>query len=280
MLFELTAPHAQAKLLRRSPRIRSSRIALRRRLHISPLITDTGTVETEWSTAWTDPESFTMPTTVKWTPEGSTLVWGRTEYSANFDVVSSLVSDGNRVTHASDHAGITATTLIADGEHWNFAVAPAVTFGSRDQPGVRAGLTGITRYDQGRNSAGATITWTGTPKPNDSSPAGTWDLGLGFGHTFGDKTTVHMDAQLERATGFESAWSFFEGVEYQFTPALALDATMQHLNATGGTLDRQILIGLTFNLGRPAAWFKRSASQESSTKLPSRLARYSAGLLF
>jgi hypothetical protein len=257
LLLELTAPVTEARLLRRSPRTRSSRIALRRRLHISPLITDVGTVETEWSTAWTDPDSFTMPTTVKWTPEGSTLLWGRTEYSANFDVVSSIVSEGNRITHASDHVGLAGTALILDGEHWNLAAAPSVTFGSRDQPALRAGLTAITRYDSGRNSAGATLTWTGTPNPNDASPAGTWDLGLGYGHTFGGKTTVHADAQLERATGFQTTWSFFEGVEYQFTPTIALDVSAQHFNATGGTVDHQTLIGLTVNFGRPSAWFGR-----------------------
>ena len=257
LLLELTAPITEARTLRRSPGTRSARIALRRRLHISSLITDVGTVETEWSTDWTDPESFTMPTTVKWTPEGSSLLWGRTEYSANFDVVSSLVTDGSRVTHASDHVGITGTTLLLDGEHWNFAVAPSVTFGARDQPGIRAGLTTIVRYDHSRNSAGATLTWIGTPNPNDASPAGTWDLGSGFGHTFGDKTTLHFDTQLERATGFVSAWSFFEGVEYQFTSNIAIDVSAQHLNVTGGMLDHQLLVGLTINFGRPSAWLRR-----------------------
>jgi hypothetical protein len=248
----------EARILRRSPGTRSARITLRRRLHISSLITDVGTVETEWSTDWTDPQSLTMPTTVKWTPEGSSLLWGRTEYSANFDLVSSLVTDGSRVTHATDHVGIAGTTLLLDGEHWNFAVAPSVTFGARDQPEIRAGLTTIVRYDHGRNSAGATLTWIGTPNPNDASPAGTWDLGSGFGHTFGDKTTVHFDTQLERATGFVSAWSFFEGVEYQFTPNVALDVSAQHFNVTGGILDNQLLVGLTINFGRPAGWFRRS----------------------
>jgi hypothetical protein len=205
-----------------------------------------------------------MPTTVKWTPEGSTLIWGRTEYSANLDIVTSLVSDGNRVTHTSDHAGITATTLLADGEHWNFAVAPSITFGGREQPGFRAALTAITRYDYGRNSAGATLTWTGTPNPNDAAPAGSWDLGAGYGHTFGAKTTLHGDLQLERATGFVRAWSFFEGVEYQFTPAVAVDVSAQHLNAIGGTLDHQILAGLTVNFGRPSGWL--GARRSSPTR--------------
>ena len=208
LLLEIAAPMMQARILRRSPGTRSARISLRRRLHISSLITDVGTVETEFSTDWTDPQSFTMPTTVKWTPEGSTLLWGRTEYSANFDVVSSLVTDHNRVTHASDHVGFAGTALLVDGEHWNLAAAPSITFGGRDQPGVRAGLTAILRYDHGRNSTGTTLTWNGNPNPSDANPAGTWDLGSGFGHTFGDRTTVHFDTQLERATGFVSAWSF------------------------------------------------------------------------
>jgi len=73
----------------------------------------------------------------------------------------------------------------------------------------------------------------------------------------GEKTTVHGDVQYERSTGFQGQWSFFEGVEYQFTPAVALDVSAQHLNAIGGTLDHQILIGLTINFGSPSTWFRR-----------------------
>ncbi len=85
-----------------------------------------------------------MPTTLKYTPEGSNLLWGRTEYSVNFDTFSSALIDGKRVTHSSDHLAVAATTLLADREHWNVAIAPVVTFGFRDQPGFRAGLTAIT----------------------------------------------------------------------------------------------------------------------------------------
>jgi hypothetical protein len=238
----MTAPLLEARL---SPRARSSRITLRRRLHISSLITDPGTVEAEVSGAWSESQSWTMPSTVKYTPEGRILLWGRTEYSASFDGVS------------NDHLTFTGTTLIADGEHWNFAVAPAVTFGFRDQPAFRAGLTAITRYDHGRNSAGSTLTWTGTVNATDSTPAGTWDFGSGYGHTFGAKTTVHADTQFERATGYAGAWSFFEGVEYQFTGAIAFDLSAQHMNVTGGMLDHQLVGGLTINFGRPSNWFRR-----------------------
>jgi hypothetical protein len=248
-----TSAVVEARLLTRRPaHVRSSRISLRRRLHVASLITDPGTVEAEWNVSWTESASLTMPTTLKYTPEGPNLLWGRTEYSANFDTFSSALIDGNRVTHSSDHLAVAATTLLADREHWNVAIAPVVTFGFRDQPGFRAGLTAITRYDRGRNSGGATITWTGDTNPTDLNPAGTWDFGSGYGHTFGSRTTVHVDGQFERATGYSGAWSFFEGVEFQFTPAAALEVSGQHLNVTGGVLDHQLVVGVTINFGNPA----------------------------
>jgi hypothetical protein len=252
LLMQMAAPWAEAWLLgRRSPHARSSRISLRRRLHVSSLITDPGTVEAEWNVAWTESESLTIPVTLKYTPEGSNLLWGGTEYSANFDAFSSMLIDGNRVAHGSDHLSFAGTTLLADKEHWNLAIAPAVTFGFRDQQGFRAGLTAITRYDRGRNSVGATITWTGAANPTESNPAGTWDFGYGYGRVFGSRTTVHADGQFERATGYSGAWSFFEGIEFQFTPAVAVDATAQHLNVTGGISDHQLVVGLTVNFGNP-----------------------------
>jgi hypothetical protein len=258
LLLQIAMPVGEARLLRRRPQqARSSRISLRRRLHVSSLITDPGTVEAEWNVAWTESDSLTTPTTLKYTPAGSHLMWGRTEYSANFDSFSSTLIDGNRVVHSSDHLAFAGTTLLADREHWNIAIAPAVTFGFRDQPRFRAGLTAIARYDRGRDSAGATITWTGAVNPTESDPAGTWDWGCGWGHVFGSRTTVHVDGQFERATGYSGALSFFEGIEFQFTPSVAVDASMQHLNVTGGILDHQLLVGLTVNFGNPFAKLAR-----------------------
>jgi hypothetical protein len=69
---------------------------------------------------------------------------------------------------------------------------------------------------------------------------------------FGARTTVHVDGQFERATGYSGAWSFFEGVEFQFTPAAAIEVSGQHLNVTGGILDHQLVVGLIINFGNPA----------------------------
>ena len=86
LLAQMETSALEARLLSRRPsHVRSSRISLRRRLHVTSLITDPGTVEAEWNVSLAESESLTMPTTLKYTPEGSNLLWGRTEYSANFD---------------------------------------------------------------------------------------------------------------------------------------------------------------------------------------------------
>jgi hypothetical protein len=257
VFLHMAAPLAEAQLLRRrSAHARSGAIALRRRLHINPLITEPGTVELEWNNAWSFTDTYTVPSTLKWTPQGSHILWGRTEFSGNFDMVSSTAVDGRRITHSSDHAALAATILLSDGEHWNLAVAPQAVFGFRDSQGTRAGATLITRYDFSRSSAGATLTWTGAAGATDSNPAGTWDAGAGFGQSIGAGFTLHCDTQYERSTGFAGAWSFFEGIEYQVNDNVAFDLSAQHVNLTGGVADHQLLAGLTINLGRPGRWFR------------------------
>ena len=181
LLAQMETSVLEARLLSRRPsHVRSSRISLRRRLHVTSLITDPGTVEAEPERVLGRIRIVDDADDAENTLLRLDLLWGRTEYSANFDTFSSALIDGNRVTHSSDHLAVAATTLLADREHWNVAIAPVVTFGFRDQPGFRAGLTAITRYDRGRNSGGATITWTGTADPTDLNPAGTWDFGSGM----------------------------------------------------------------------------------------------------
>ena len=42
-------------------------------------------MEIEWGGAFSTGGNFTFPSTVKYTPEGPYLFWGRTEFSASFD---------------------------------------------------------------------------------------------------------------------------------------------------------------------------------------------------
>jgi len=53
----------------------------------------------------------------------------------------------------------------------------------------------------------------------------------------------------ERSTGLEGTFSTFAGVECQITPRVAFDVTGQRLGLTEGA-DRQILVGMTINLGK------------------------------
>ena len=59
---------------------------MRKRLHVNDLIAEPGTVEIDWGSLYSYTTSeFSMPSAIKWTPEGNSLYWGRTEFSANFD---------------------------------------------------------------------------------------------------------------------------------------------------------------------------------------------------
>src|SRR5207253_10975526 len=241
--------------LRHSPRQGSS-VTLRKRLHINDLITEPGTVEIDWANLYSyTSRNFTMPSALKYTPAGNSFLWGRTEYSIAFDSISSAVDLGNRTTQFSDRVTLTATSVLLDTTHFDIGIAPQTTFFLRDESGGRYGATVIVREDIGLNSIGATIGWSGATTTSFTNPAGTWDFGAGFGRRLAAKGTLshftpHINAVLERSTGFERSLSAFAGVEYQITPRVAFDASGQRIGLTTGP-DRQILLGMTINLGKP-----------------------------
>src|SRR5262245_21939461 len=64
---------------------RGAAITLRKRLHVNTLITEPGTAELEWGNDYSlTSDVYTMPSTIKYTPEGRHLLWGRTEFAAGF----------------------------------------------------------------------------------------------------------------------------------------------------------------------------------------------------
>ena len=64
------------------------------------------------------------------------------------------------------------------------------------------------------------------------------------------KITPHINLSLEKSTGFEKTLAAFGGVEYQLTERVAFDLSGQRFGVIGGGQDRQILLGLTVNLGK------------------------------
>ena len=230
-------------------------IALRKRVHVNTLITEPGTMEIEWGGAFSMGGNFTFPSAIKYTPEGTHAYWGRTEFSASFDSVSSIVDSGYRTTQFSDRVGFAATCVVHDGEKLDLAIAPQVGILLRGDDGVRVGGTAIARYDVGRSSAGVTFTWTGATAASDTNPAGTIDVGAGYGFQLKPSgplghLTPHTNWLYEKSTGTRRQVSVFEGVEYQVTDRFAVDFSAQHFGVWGGSLDNQVVVGLTVNTGR------------------------------
>src|SRR5256885_476111 len=130
LLMLLAAPPMWAVRfhLRSGARQSSSGVSMRKRLHVNDLIAEPGTVEIDWGSLYSYTTSgFSMPSAIKWTPEGNSLYWGRTEYSVAFDSISSITDTGPRTTQFSDRLTFAATSVLYDSEHFDVAFAPQAT---------------------------------------------------------------------------------------------------------------------------------------------------------
>lgn len=248
---------ALAALFKRATRQETShsKIALRKRLHVNTLITEPGTVEVDWGNLYSlSTASFAMPSGVRYTPAGSNIIWGRTEYSVAFDTITSAAVGGARLTRFSQAVTLTATSVLHDGEKLDIAIAPQVSVFLRDEAGSRLGAIAIARYDSGRNSTGVTASWSAATHASPTNPAGTFDAGFGFGRQLSgspllEKFTPHFNAEWEKSTSVERAVLVFEGIEYQWTDRLAFDLSAQHFAGAGNAPDHQLAFGMTLNLG-------------------------------
>ena len=234
---------------------RAAAITLRKRVHVNSLITTPDTLDFEFGGAFSGGGSFTFPTSIKYTPEGRHIYWGRTEFSASFDSVSSNLADQGRVTQFGDRATLAATCVIKDGEKLDLALAPETSILFRGDDGVRVGAMAIARYDAGPSSAGVTFSWSAATAASSTNPAGVMDIGAGYGFRLKPSgplghLTPHVNWLWEKSTGSDREISIFEGIEYQITDAVAVDFSAQHLSLWGGATDHQAVVGLTVNTGR------------------------------
>ena len=257
-VFTLLYPAADASPFHRSGEsttARGSGASLRKRLHVNDLIAEPGTVEIDWGTLFSfTTDGLSLPSAVKYTPDGKSLFWGRTEYSLSFDSAASAVTAGVRTTQFSDRLTFAATSVVFDSQHFDVAVAPQVTTFLRGESGLRLGATVIARYDGYGNSLGFTTSWTAGTRTSDANPAGAWDFGVGYGRRLGRvrflrKLTPHVNVTAEKATGFDRTHAVFAGMEYQMTERFAIDVSGQRYYLNGGAADRQILASVTWNLG-------------------------------
>jgi hypothetical protein len=200
-------------------------IGLRKRLHVNPLITDPDTIEVDTGAGG---GPLTLPTAIRYTPQGKHLYWGRTEMSLSFDAAR------------FDRATFAATCVVLDGDKLDIAIAPLLTAPLSGGGGVHPGGNAIARLDIGRNSAGVTAQWV----------ANTWDFGAGYGRRIGSKVTPHVNWQWEKAAGTGAVISLFEGVEYQVSDPFAIDLTAQQMNVWGGHIDHQVVLAFTISTPR------------------------------
>jgi len=256
ILLSLASSGFGASSFRQLPSIGGASISLRKRMHINTLITEPGTMEVEWGGLYSLTTSdFTFPALIKYTPEGKHIPWGRTEYSVGFDSITTVGAGAGQLAEFSRAVNLTATSVLHDGEKFDFAVAPLASFFLRDEAGARIGAVAIARYDSGRNSTGATFSWSGATHSSPTNPAGTIDVGLGYARNLSgsdllSKFTPHVNVLWEKSTGMTRQVSLFEGVEYQVLERLAFDLSAQHIAVAGGATDHQLVLGMTFNLGR------------------------------
>lgn len=233
----------------------SQPISLQRRVHVNTLITEPGSGEVEWDNVFGVNGNYVMPSLIKFTPKGSNIIWGRTEFSIGFDTVNSVLEFNQRINHFSDRVTVAATSVLRDGKIFDFAVAPSASFFLRGEQGARLGATAIARWDWGRNSLGTTLGWTSATHSSPTNPSVIADWSTGFGRRLAEKgawrhLTPHTNLQLEKASGLRRQISVFEGIEYQITSRLALDFSGQHYGLGSGAVDHQAVIALTVHFGK------------------------------
>lgn len=236
-LLLLAGGVAEARL----PRFRrqAHAIGTRNRVHVNRLITEAGTLELEIGVGF-----GADPALLKYTAEGDSLLWGRTEYSVGFDYL-----------HGSNDVTLAANSLLLDGVHWNVSVGPAVTIVRQDGSGLRGGGTVATRYDRGLGSVGATANWSKATRPGAGTPADVAAFGLGGGVRLGKagwrgKLTLNGNLLNEHASSTAAAWSTFEGLEWEATGHVSANVVVQQIDWGGANRDKQVFVGLTVNFGR------------------------------
>jgi hypothetical protein len=233
----------------------NSKITLQKRLHVNTLIAEPGTGEIDFSSVYSFSSGDSrLPDALRYTPAGTSIPWGRTEYSVAFDSLTTADVGGGRVAQFSESLTFAATAVVLDGKKLDIAIAPQAVFFLRNEEGARYGAIAIARYDTGGNSIGATLGWSTATHASADNLAGTWDAGAGFGRRLGASgllgmLTPHANFVCEKSTGAARALSVFEGIELQLTQRLAFDISAKHFDLRG-TPGHQVVAGLNLSLSR------------------------------
>lgn len=248
---EARTPRAKTGVASHHP----SSLAQRRRLNVDSLITEPGTVEMEWYGVFWWNGAFSVPTVWKVTPGKESGFWARTELSASFNAVAGQDVDSSYVVQSTDHLTFAATTVVGGLGPIQIAVAPTVTFWLRGDTGSRIGAAVYAKAEGDRHQGGLVMNWSGATTPSPTNPAGTFDASGAYGFRLGrqgllGKLTAHTSLLGERSTGYPWFMNLSEGLEYDVNEELSFDLSGQQLNLRTGSIENQIILGVTWNLGR------------------------------
>ena len=211
-------------------------------------ITAAGTVELELGGAAFN-DTFSLPTTVKLTPDlhGSPLAG--MEWSLSFDsLVRETAGVGGRTASFGDRVTLASRRPVYDRGGLALAVAPQVTFFRRGADGVRAGALAIAVHEFGECSLVGNLAWTAATRASDTNPAHQLDWAVGLGRSFG-RASLFAEALLADPSGAGATVSLMQGVAVTLRPDLVLDFAFQQ-SAVNSETDVGALIGMTLNLGR------------------------------
>ena len=221
--------------------------AIRKRLHVRPLVTESGSTDLEFDSNLTYGSVFSVPVRLRFTPPGPHWYWGGTEFSVTADALDNERSGDHRVTHSGDNITLNLTTATPSFKGFAFAAGPQVTAYVRENEGVRAGAVGIGRWTwNGVNNAGFTLSWTGATAPSPANPASTLDCGAGYGRDFG-KFTLFGNYVWERSSGLQRLHIFSSGFEWEFNDRFSIDVSGE---VSHGQPGYQILVGVAIGLTR------------------------------
>lgn len=202
---------------------------------------------------------FSLPTSIKFTPDAGRGLFHRMEFSLHFDAISSVSEDDERETHFSDRLGLVIRRPVYLGESFSLAVAPRASFFLRGDRGARLGLTALTAYEFGLNSVVANMTWTSATTPSPTNPAQRYDVAFDFIRQLGPSGTmsrlsVFGGLLTENPTHQATSVSLGQGISYRVRPHWALDFAVREFGLTAGRRDYRIVAGFTINLGRLRDW--------------------------
>ena len=226
-------------------RIRSG--ALRKRVHVRPLVTEAGSADLEFDGVGSSGGAYSVPVRLRFTPQGDRWFLGRTEFSVSADAVTSAVGDGHRVTQTGDNITVNLATVWNPVRGFALAAGPQVTAYVRRDQSPRVGGVGIGRWTWGSgNDAGFNISWTGANSPSMSNPSSVLDFGAGYGRDFGS-VTIFGNYSWERAAGMPQLHMLSAGLEWEINHRFSIDVSAQQTRGQPGV---QILVCIAIGLKR------------------------------